>query len=295
MLTAAGIAVDGIAFGMVLFVISIGLSITLGLMRIVNLAHGVFAMTGGYVAATFLSTTGLTGTLVGYALAMVLAALAAVLLALPLERLLYRRLYGGAEPLAQVLLTIGVTFVAIGVLNALFGPSLKPIPLPPLLAGPVDLGFTTVPAHRLLVLACGGLTALGLWLLFDRTGFGVRLRAVVDDAGTAAALGVRTGRLYAAGFALAAGLAGLGGVLGAELLPIEPFYALRYMVTFLVVTAVGGAGSIAGALAASLLLGLIDTAGRYLFPELGTFFFFLAVILVVGLFPHGLFGRNPAL
>jgi branched-chain amino acid transport system permease protein len=177
------------------------------------------------------------------------------------------------------------------VVNFTFGPTLKSIPLPPMLSGPLDIGFRMVPTHRMFVIVCGGMTALALWLLIDRTEFGVRLRAAVDDSDMAEALGIRTEILYFATFALAVGLAAFGGIIGAELLPIEPFYALRYMVTFLVVVSVGGAGSIAGALSASLLLGLADTTGKYLAPEYGEFFFYLAVILIVSLFPNGLLGR----
>jgi branched-chain amino acid transport system permease protein len=159
------------------------------------------------------------------------------------------------------------------------------------LSGPLDIGFRMIPTHRVFVIACGVVTALALWLLIDKTEFGIRLRASVDNSDMADSLGIRTEWIYAATFALAVGLGAFGGVVGAELLPIEPFYALRYMVTFLVVVSVGGAGSIAGALAASLLLGLADTTGKYLAPEYGEFFFYLAVIVIAFLFPRGLFGR----
>jgi branched-chain amino acid transport system permease protein len=149
-----------------------------------------------------------------------------------------------------------------------------------------------IPTDRLFVIACGLITALLLWLLVDRTEFGIRLRAAVDNDGMAEALGIRTQIIFSTTFALAVALAAFGGVLGAELLPIEPYYALRYMVTFLVVVSVGGAGSIMGALSASVLLGLADTTGKYLAPEYGEFFFYLAVILVVFLFPNGLLGRR---
>ena len=286
MQTALSIAVDALAYGMVLFIISIGLSVTMGLMRVVNLAHGAFAMIGGYLASYATRSLGL-----GYEVAILVAVLGTVLIALPLELVLYRRIYGSSDPLVQVLMTIGITFVVIGVTNYVFGPTLKTIPLPPALSGPVDIGFRTISAHRLFVIACGAGIALGLWLLVEKTEFGIRLRASVDNAGMAAALGVRTEAVYALSFALAVGLGAFGGVLGAEMLPVEPYYALRYMVTFLVVVSVGGAGSIPGALLASLLLGVADTVGRYLFPDLGDFFFYLAVIAIVFSFPHGLLGR----
>lgn len=288
MLTAASIALDALTYGMVLFTISIGLSIMMGLMRVVNLAHGAFAMIGGYVASYALKSLGLS-----YPLAIVLAVAGTVAIAMPLEALLYRRIYRDSDALTQILLTIGVAFVIIGAANYIFGPTSKPIPLPGSLSGPVDLGFRMVPAHRIFVIACGGTVALALWLLIERTDFGVRMRAAVDNGAMAESLGIRTRRIYMAAFALAVGLAAFGGVVGAELLPVEPFYALRYMVTFLVVVSIGGAGSVTGALAASLLLGLVDTTGKYLAPEYGEFFFYLAVIVIVFLFPRGLLGRAP--
>lgn len=286
MLTALSIGLDAISYGMVLFTISIGLSIMMGLMRVVNLAHGAFAMIGGYLASYALKTLGIS-----YPVAIVVAVVGTIIISIPFEVLLYRRIYRRSDALTQILLTIGITFVIIGVSNFVLGPTSKPIPVPAALSGPFDLGFRMIPTHRLLVIACGAITAILLWLLIDKTEFGVRMRAAVDNGDMAESLGIRTQWIYSATFALAVGLAAFGGVLGAEMLPIEPFYALRYMVTFLVVVSVGGAGSILGALAASLLLGLADTTGKYLAPEYGEFFFYLAVILTVFLFPRGLLGR----
>jgi branched-chain amino acid transport system permease protein len=285
--TALSIGLDAISYGMVLFTISIGLSIMMGLMKVVNLAHGAFAMIGGYLASFALKSAGLS-----YPLAIALAVLGTIVIALPIEFLLYRRIYRRSDELTQILLTIGIAFVIIGVANYILGPTTKSIPLPAMLTGPVDLGFRMIPAHRLFAVVCGLCTAGLLWLLIDRTEFGIRLRAAVDNGDMAEALGIKTQILFSATFALAVGLAAFGGVVGAELLPIEPFYALRYMVTFLVVVSVGGAGSIPGAVAASILLGLADTTGKYLAPEYGEFFFYLAVILVVFLFPNGLLGRK---
>ena len=209
---------------------------------------------------------------------------------MPLERLLYRRIYDRSE-LSQVLMTIGITFCIIGIANYAMGPTLKTIPLAESLQGSANLGFRTIPVHRLFAIVCGLGVAIALWFTIERTSFGVKLRASVDNAAMAAALGVRTEIIYALSFAVAVGLAAFGGVVGAELLPVEPYYALRYMVTFLVVVSVGGAGSIPGALAACLLLGAIDVTARYLVPDFGNFFFYLAVILVVCAFPRGLMGR----
>jgi len=285
MQTILSIAIDALAFGMVLFIICIGLSLTMGLMRVVNLAHGAFAMIAGYIASYAARDLGF-----GYAIAIFLAIIGTIVISIPLERFLYRRIYGSPE-LTQVLMTIGLTFCVIGITNYFMGPTLKTIPLPQALSQPVDVGFRTIAAHRLFVIACGAVVAGGLWYLIERTSFGIKLRATVDNAAMSDALGVRTQVVYAISFALAIGLAALGGVVGAEFLPIEPYYALRYMVTFLVVVSVGGAGSIPGALIACLVLGLVDTTGRYLMPDFGNFFFYAAVIIIVCLFPRGFLGR----
>ncbi|HYD70133.1 branched-chain amino acid ABC transporter permease [Azospirillum sp.] len=289
MQTVLGIAIDGVAYGMILFIISVGLSVTLGLMRVVNLAHGAFAMVGGYLASFAAQRLGLP-----FEAAAAGAILLTVALALPLERLLYRRIYGSANELAQVLLTIGLTFVVVAGINYLFGPTLKRIPLPGYLEGVVDLGPKAIPTHRAFVIAVGVAAIAGLWWLLERTDFGVKLRAAVDDPAMAAALGIRTERLYAATFALGVGLAALGGILGAELLPLEPYYAIRYIVLFLAVVAVGGAGSVFGSAGAALALGIIDTAGKYLIPDFGEFFFYAAMILILFRWPNGFFRRRTA-
>ena len=285
MQTTLSIATDAVAYGMALFIISIGLSMTLGLMRVVNLAHGAFAMIGGYIASYVGHDLGW-----GYGPALVLAVAGTILLSVPLERFLFRRIYGRPE-LLQVLMTIGITFCVIGITNYFFGPTLKTIPLPAVLAQPVDIGFRTIAAHRLFVIACGLGVAVALWLLIERTAFGIKLRATVDNAAMTDALGVRTPVIYAISFAITVGLAAFGGVVGAEFLPVEPYYALRYMVLFLVVVSVGGAGSILGTVVACLGLGAVDTVGRYLMPDLGNFFFYTAVIAIVCAFPRGFSGR----
>src|SRR5262245_50943428 len=205
MITVLSVAVDALAYGMVLFTISIGLSIMMGLMRVVNLAHGAFAMIGGYFASYALKTMGLS-----YPLAIALAVIGTIAVSMPLEALLYRRIYRNSDALTQLLLTIGITFVIIGVANYVFGPTSKPIPLPAALSGPLDLGFRMVPTHRIFVIACGAATALALWFLIERTDFGVRMRAAVDNGAMAEALGIRTQRIYMVAFALAVGLAAFG-------------------------------------------------------------------------------------
>ncbi len=283
----ANIALDGLSYGMVLFIISVGLSITLGLMRFVNLAHGAFAMAGGYAAALLTREAGLS-----FWLALPLAVAASAALGALLEVLLLRHLYARSE-LDQVLFSIGLSFVLIASTNALVGPQVQLIVLPPLLSQSVDLGVRTLPAQRLLVIAAGLVVAgLGAWTV-ARTRFGVWLRAAVDHADTAACLGIPIRSVQCASFAAGAGLAGLGGILGAELMPLEPFYALKYLVLVLVVVAVGGMGSLGGTLAAALVLGTVETASKYLASDWGSLFFFVAMALLLAWRPQGLL-RGPA-
>ncbi len=278
------IAVDGIAYGMILFMIAVGLSVTMGLMRVVNLAHGGFALIGGALAHWLGAELGL-----GFWLAAPLAIAGTVLIALPLERVLYRRIYGFGE-LQQVLATIGLTFLMIASVNYLLGSTLLPIELPPALRQTVDLGFRQLTAHRAAVIVVGLVVIAGLWGLLDRTRFGIRLRAAVDNRDTASAIGINTSSIYMLTFALGAGLAALGGILGAELLPIDAYYPLRYMVLFLIVVAIGGMGSILGSFVAALAIGVIETASRYLVPDLATIVFFGFVILFLAVRPRGLMG-----
>nr|WP_325249974.1 branched-chain amino acid ABC transporter permease [Amylibacter sp.] len=279
------IAVDGIAYGMILFMISVGLSVTMGLMRVVNLAHGGFALLGGTFAHSFAQDLGLP-----FWPATLLAIAAVVAVSLPLERVIYRRIYGFGD-LQQVLATIGLTFLMIASVNLWQGSSLLSIPLPDSLKQSVDLGFRTLPMHRLTVVAAGLASILGFWLLLDRTLFGIRLRAAVDNRGTASALGIDTDWIFMAAFGLGAALAALGGILGAEILPIDAYYPVRYMVLFLIVVAVGGMGSITGSFVAALGLGTLETATRYLVPDYATIVFFTFVIVLLALRPQGLLGK----
>ena len=286
MQTLANILIDGIAYGMVLFMITVGLALTMGLMRVVNLAHGAFAMLGGYLC------TVLAGTM-RFELALPLSVLAVALAAVPLEMALYRRIYARSE-LEQAIVTIGLCFVVIALANVVFGSSLRPLAFPPYLSGAVDLGIRTMPAQRLLALGSGVLVFAGLTWLIEHTDFGIKLRATVDNAAAASALGIDTRRIFALAFALGAGLGALGGIVGADLLPMTPFYPLRYMVIFLAVVAVGGLGSVKGTFAAALLLGLVETAARYLASDYEAIVFYGVMLAVLTLRPAGLFQRRTA-
>ena len=282
----ASILIDSVAYGMVLFVISIGLSITLGLMGFVNLAHGVFAMAGGYGAAWLMKSFGF-----GYEVAVAGAVLLVALVAWPLQRLLYSRLQDRSD-LDQVLFTIGLVFVGIAGMGVLFGNAITPLPLPEYLRGSVDVGFRVVPTQRIAAVAVGIVVLVGLVWLLDRTRFGIETRAAVEDASAARALGIRTSRVYVLGFSLGAGLAALGGIVGAELLPLEPYYPLKYLVVLLAVVAVGGVGSPLGLLASALLLGTVETAAKYLVPNMSSILFFATMLAVLAWRPAGLFGRS---
>lgn len=276
------VLIDGLSYGMVLFVIAVGLAITLGLMRFINLAHGALAMLGGYLAAWLVREVGLS-----YWLSVPLAVLGTAAFGGLLEASLLRRLYGRSE-LEQVLFTIGLTFFLIAGVNLVFGPQVQLLPLPAVLAQPVDLGWRTLPGQRLLVIGCGAAVAVGFGWSVARTRFGIWLRAAVDNTGTAASLGIPIRRVQCLTFAAGAGLAALGAVLGAELMPLEPYYALKYLVLVLVVVAVGGMGSILGALAAAVLLGTVDTASKYFAAEFGSIFFYAAMALLLAWRPMGL-------
>ena len=275
----------GLAFAMVLYVVSVGLSLTMGLMGFVNLAHGAFAMAGGYVAVTLMNTWQMP-----FGLALLAAFLTVALVSAVLERTLYTRLYGAGQ-LEQVLFSIGLIFMAVAIARKLFGPLPLPVHLPAALSGQLDLGFRTVPLYRAFLIAVSFALIVALWLTIERTDFGARLRAAVDNRRMAESIGIDTRRLFTLTFALGSGLAALGGGLGADILAIYPGYAVEYLVYFLMVVSVGGLGSIRGPFVAALLLGIGDTACKYLVPAFGAFFIYLAMIGLLMWRPNGLFGR----
>ncbi len=279
------IGFHGIAFAMVLYLISVGLSVTMGMMGFVNLAHGVFAMLGGYVLTSLMNRLG-----VPFALALAAAAVATAIASVAIERLLYRRLYGGDE-LDQVLLTMGLIFMSVASATYFWGPLQQPMHPPRWLSGQIDFGFRNFPGYRSFLILCGAALVTVLWLGLERTSFGVQIRAAVDNLRMAQSVGINTSRLFTLTFALGSGLAGLGGALGADLLAINPSYALDNLVYFLIVVAVGGLGSIRGPFFAALLIGIADTGFKYLLPELGAFFIYALTMAVLLWRPRGLFGR----
>jgi branched-chain amino acid transport system permease protein len=281
---------DGIAYGMLLFILAVGLSVTMGLMNFINLAHGAFAMVGGYITVLLMQRLGLP-----FLLALPAAFFGAALLGALLERTLYRPLYHRPH-LDQVLFSIGLVFMAIASVDYFIGSSQQILQLPAWLKGRTELGSGAwqlgMGHYRLFIIAVCVVLTVVLQLILSRTRFGSRLRASVDDQRVAAGLGINVNRVFLTTFAVGSGLAGLGGALGAEVLGLDPNFPLKFMVYFLIVVAVGGTSSISGPLLAALLLGIADVAGKYYIPKLGAFIVYTLMIVILVWRPQGLFVRQ---
>jgi branched-chain amino acid transport system permease protein len=284
------IVFDGIAYGMLLFILAVGLSVTMGLMNFINLAHGAFAMVGGYITVLLMQRLGLP-----FLLALPAAFFGAALLGAVLERTLYRPLYHRPH-LDQVLFSIGLVFMAIASVDYFIGSSQQILQLPAWLKGRTELGSGAwqlgMGHYRLFIIAVCVVLTVVLQLILSRTRFGSRLRASVDDQRVAAGLGINVNRVFLTTFAVGSGLAGLGGALGAEVLGLDPNFPLKFMVYFLIVVAVGGTSSISGPLLAALLLGIADVAGKYYIPKLGAFIVYTLMIVILVWRPQGLFVRQ---
>jgi branched-chain amino acid transport system permease protein len=281
---------DGIAYGMLLFILAVGLSVTMGLMNFINLAHGAFAMAGGYITVLLMQRLD-----VPFLVCLPLAFLGSALIGAVLERTLYRPLYHRPH-LDQVLFSIGMVFMATASVDYFIGSSQQIIQLPEWLKGRTELGtgdwILGMGHYRLFIIAiCAALT-LALQYVLAKTTFGSRLRASVDDSRVAAGLGINVNSVFAITFAVGSGLAGLGGALGAEVLGLDPTFPLKFMVYFLIVVAVGGTSSITGPLLAALLLGIADVAGKYYVPKLGAFIVYSFMLLILLWRPQGLFVRK---
>jgi branched-chain amino acid transport system permease protein len=281
---------DGIAYGMLLFVLAVGLAVTMGLMNFINLAHGAFAMAGGYITVLLMQRVG-----VPFLACLPIAFAAAALLGGVLERTLYRPLYHKPH-LDQVLFSIGLTFMAVSAVDYFVGSTQQIVQLPEWLKGRTEIGsgaWTLGMGHyRLFIIAvCAALT-VALQFVLSRTRFGSRLRASVDDQRVAAGLGINVNVVFLSTFAVGCGLAGLGGALGAEVLGLDPSFPLKFMIYFLIVVAVGGTSSITGPLLAALLLGIADVAGKYYIPKMGAFIVYSLMIAILIWRPQGLFVRQ---
>ena len=281
---------DGIAYGMLLFILAVGLAVTMGLMNFINLAHGAFAMVGGYITVLLMQKMD-----VPFLLCLPLAFAGAAVLGGILERTLYRPLYHKPH-LDQVLFSIGLTFMAVATADYFLGSSQQMVQLPQWLKGRTEFGegswMLGMGHYRLFIIAlCAALTA-GLQHVLTRTRFGSRLRASVDDQRVAAGLGINVNHVFLGTFAVGSGLAGLGGALGAEVLGLDPSFPLKFMIYFLIVVAVGGTSSITGPLLAALLLGIADVAGKYYIPKMGGFIVYSLMVLILVWRPQGLFVRK---
>ena len=281
-----GVLFDGFAYGMLLFLLSVGLSVTLGMMNFVNLAHCAFAMLGGYTSVTLTNVYGWP-----FLATLPLAFLAAAAASVVFERTLYRRLYRASE-LDQVLLTIGLTFVAVGAAAYVFGTIQQHVRTPSYMRGSIDVLGANLGAYRLFLVGVGLAIMLLLVLMLEYTRFGAQVRAAVDNQRMARGLGINVDLAFAVTFALGSGLAGLGGALAIEVVGLDPAFAFAFLVYVLIVVSVGGLGSVGGSFAAAVLLGITDIAGKYYAPEVGAFLIYLMMVVLLMWRPAGLFGRR---
>jgi len=275
----------GTAYAMVLYIISVGLSITLGLLGIANLAHGAFAMAGGYLLITLLNRFAIP-----FGLALLLAAAIVAAASVVLERLLYARVYKAGE-FDQVLLSMGLIFVASAVAQYIYGPIPQTVAVPPALTGKLDLGLRSFPLYRVLLIAAGVTIFVTLLLVIERTSTGMRIRATVDNRAMAEAVGIDTKRLFSVVFAAGSALAAIGGGLGGDMIAITPGYPLENLAYFLIVVSIGGLGTVSGPFVAALLLGIGDSACKIMAPQFGAFFIYLSLFGFLLLRPGGLLNR----
>jgi branched-chain amino acid transport system permease protein len=279
------ILIGAIAYGFVLFLMAGGLSITLGLMGFANMAHAALAMVGGYTAALLIGKAGWP-----FLAAVAMAGATAALTGAVLERNLFRRLYQASE-LEQVLLTIGVVYVAIAAATYLVGPEQMAIAVPAWLDGNLRLGPIDVNRYRLFLIVFGVVLLFALVRLIDHTTFGAKIRAAVANRRMTASCGIDVDRLYALAFALGSALAGLGGALSVKLLGLDPNFPIKFLTELLIVVSVGGLGSLRGTFLAAMLFGLIDVVGKYLLPEIGAFIIYATALALLTVRPQGLVGR----
>ncbi|MCX7316265.1 MAG: branched-chain amino acid ABC transporter permease [Hyphomicrobiales bacterium] len=277
---------DGIAYGMLLFVLACGLSVTMGLMNFINLSHGVFSMAGGYITAFLINRLG-----VPFLLCLPLAFLFSAALGMVLERTLYRRLYARSH-LDQVLFTIGIVFMAVAAVDYVIGSQQQTVKLPEILKGRIDIFGGSIGLYRVFIIALCGCLAVTIQMLLVKTRFGSQLRAAVDDPRVARGMGINVNTVFAITFAVGSGLAGLGGALGTDILGMDPTFPIKFMIYFLIVVTVGGTSGITGAFFASLILGIADVGGKYYVPQIGAFIIYALMVVVLIIRPQGLFSRS---
>ena len=282
----AGVRFDGFASGMLLFLLSVGLSVTLGMMNFVNLAHCTFAMIGGYVTVTLINLAGWP-----FLATLPVSFVAAAAISVVFERTMFYRLYRASD-LDQCLLTIGLVFVSVAVAALIYGTIQQPVQLPSYLRGSIQIGGVTLGVYRLFLIAFALVVTAALVLALEYTRFGAQVRAAVDNQRMARGLGINVDGAFAVTFALGSGLAGLGGSLAIDIIGLDPSFALAYLVYVLIVVSVGGLGSIGGSFAAAVVLGISDMAGKYYFPEIGSFMIYLVMISLLMWRPAGIFGKR---
>jgi branched-chain amino acid transport system permease protein len=282
----AAVLFDGFAYGMLLFLLSVGLSVTLGMMNFVNLAHCSFAMVGGYTTVHLAGKMGWP-----FLATLPLAFVTAGILAVVLERVLFKRLYRASD-LDQCLLTIGVVFISVAAFAWFYTTEQQSAQLPGWLQGSLSLGGITFAKYRIFLIVVSLAVTAMLILLLERTRFGAQVRAAVDNQRMARGLGIDVDRAFMITFALGGGLAGLGGALSIQVVGLDPTFALTYLVYVLIVVSVGGLGSIGGSFAAAIVLGISDMAGKYYFPWLGAFVIYLVMVALLMWRPVGLFGKR---
>jgi branched-chain amino acid transport system permease protein len=281
-----GVLFDGFAYGMLLFMLSVGQSVTLGMMNFINLAHCAFAMVGGYVTVTLVNIYGWP-----FFATLPVAFLVTAVISVMFERTLYRRLYRATD-LDQVLLTIGIAFIAVAVAAYVFGTQQQPLQLPAYLRGSTPVLGLNLAIYRMILVGVGIAASLVLVGALEYTRFGAQVRAAVDNQRMASGLGINVDRTFSVTFALGSGLAGLGGALAIEIVGLDPQFAFTYLVYVLIVVSVGGLGSIAGSFTAAAVLGISDIAGKYYVPQVGAFLIYLVMITLLMWRPTGLFGRR---
>jgi branched-chain amino acid transport system permease protein len=275
---------NGVSYGALLFLVGSGLSLIFGVMRIVNLAHGSYFILGGYIAISVIATTG------SWVLSVPVAALAVAILGLLMERVFLRPL--GFDPLRQVLLTVGFSFIFQQAALDIWGGNNMDIAPPAVLKNSILVGGVYLPAYRIFMIALAAAIGLVLWLFLEKTRIGAAVRATVDDAQMARGIGIDTNRISMFIFALGASLAAIGGVIGGAFLGIYPGLDFEVLPVAFAVVIIGGMGSLGGAAIGALLVGIADDFGRALFPELAYFSLYAPMVVMLAVKPTGLFGRD---
>ena len=286
MTSLAGVLFDGFAYGMLLFLLSVGLSVTLGMMNFVNLAHCTFAMIGGYVTVTLMNSFGWP-----FLATLPVSFVVAAVISVAFERTMFQRLYRATD-LDQCLLTIGLVFVSIAAAAYVYGTIQQPVNLPSYLRGSYQVMGVTLGVYRIFLIVFALAITAALVIALEYTRFGAQVRAAVDNQRMARGLGINVDAVFAITFALGSGLAGLGGSLAIDIVGLDPSFALAYLVYVLIVVSVGGLGSIGGSFFAAMLLGISDMAGKYYFPAIGSFLIYLVMITLLMWRPAGIFGRR---